>query len=105
MRFGYFDISDRNVGSGPRLRPLDDFVIIYFKYIFCSDVVYFQLDGVGGGGLVFVMTGQIESRREEKDSRGKTYSEWPCNSLAAHGSPAQPGELHQHHYFLIINGE
>lgn len=47
MRFGYFDISDRNVGSGPRLRPLDDFVIIYFKYIFCSDVVYFQLDGVG----------------------------------------------------------
>lgn len=25
------------------------FVIIYFKYIFCSDVVYFQLDGVGGG--------------------------------------------------------
>lgn len=50
MLFGYFDISDRNVGSGPRLRPLDDFVIIYFKYIFCSDVVYFQLGGVGGRG-------------------------------------------------------
>lgn len=51
------------------------------------------------------MTGQTESRQEEKDSRGKTHSEWPCNRLAAHGSPAQPGELHQHHYFLIINGE
>lgn len=51
------------------------------------------------------MTGQTESRQEEKDSRGKTHSEWPCNSLAAHGSSAQPGELHQHHYFLIINGE
>lgn len=55
--------------------------------------------------LVFIMTGQTESRQEEKDSRGKTHSEWPCNRLAAHGSPAQPGELHQHHYFLIINGE